>query len=86
MITPSQLIDLVLLLVAVEFAVLAFWHARRRQGIAARDLLPNLLAGASLLLAARSAFTGAPWPWTLGWLALALLAHATDLARRWRSG
>jgi hypothetical protein len=84
MLSASQLIDLVLLLVAVEFAALALWHAWRRQGIAVRDLLPNLLAGASLLLAARSAFAGAPWPWTLGWLALALVAHVTDLARRWR--
>lgn len=84
MIPATQLIDLVLLLTAVEFVAFALWHAWRGRGIAARDLLPNLLAGASLLLAARSAFTGAPWPWTLGWLTLALAAHATDLARRWR--
>jgi len=84
MISAGRLIDLVLLLVAAEFVVLAFWHARRGRGIAARDLLPNLLAGAALLLAARSAFTGAPWLWTLGWLALALAAHTTDMARRWR--
>lgn len=75
---------LILPLVALEAAAIWIWHRRTGAGVAPADLLPNLLAGAALLVAVRLAATGAWW----GWLALALtgalLAHAADLRRRWR--
>jgi len=44
-------VDLILAIVAAEVAAITlYWYARRR-GIAPAQLLPNLLAGALLLLA-----------------------------------
>ncbi len=34
--------------------------------------------------ARRLALSGAAWPWIAGALAAALVAHAVDLAARWR--
>jgi hypothetical protein len=48
------------------------------------DLLANLLAGACLMLALRGALAGAGGPWIALCMAAALLAHLTDLWRRWR--
>jgi hypothetical protein len=44
----------------------------------------NLLAGACLLMALRSALSGSGWAWIAAWLFAALVAHLADLARRWR--
>jgi hypothetical protein len=71
------------LLVVVEFAVLGDIRARRGSGIAWRALLPNLVAGAALLLALRAAITGTAWPWIAVWLAVAGLAHEAGLRTRW---
>jgi hypothetical protein len=73
----GRLADAILLLVAVEALVL--W--RHPQG---RSLLPNLAAGACLLLALRAALTDAPVALLGLWLALAGVAHAVDLTGRLR--
>ena len=79
----KRIVDLVLALVAVEAA--GFWLFRRvaGRGVALSALLPNLLAGASLLSALRCALRGtAPAP-ILASLAVAGIAHAADLRGRW---
>ncbi|MEQ8264847.1 hypothetical protein [Pseudohaliea sp.] len=75
----GRIVDALLLLVLVEAIV--FLCAGR-----GRMLLPNLAAGACLLLALRSALTGAPVALTGLWLALAGVAHGLDVAGRWRTG
>jgi len=80
----GRIVDLVLALVALEAIGLAIYRRRTGRGVAAGDLLPNLVAGACLLLALRAALTGAGWMWVAGWLAASLPAHLADLRRRWR--
>jgi len=75
----GRIVDALLLLVLLE-AVL-FLRAGR-----GRTLLPNLAAGACLLLALRAALTGAPVALLGLWLALAGVAHGLDVAGRWRTG
>lgn len=80
----AHAVDLVLAIVAVELAGLTlYWHAKHR-GIAPAQLLPNLLAGALLLLALRLALSDYSWPWYTACLALAGIANVADLRQRWR--
>ncbi len=74
-------IDFILVLMAVEGAALLLW--RRWTGRGPAVLLPNLLAGAALLLAMRFALTGEAR--ALVGLALlgGLVAHLIDLRARW---
>ena len=83
LVASGRIVDLILVLVAVELVVFGYIKARRGSGITWRALLPNLLAGAALLLALRAAITGAAWPWIAAWLAAAGLAHVADLRVRW---
>lgn len=79
----GSVIDLILGLVVVE--ALALYALRRLtgRGPALADLLPNLAAGACLLLAVRAALLDLPWIWVAAALAAGLLAHLLDLSRRW---
>jgi hypothetical protein len=77
-------VDLILAIVAIEIvAITLYWYARRR-GIAPAQLLPNLLAGALLLLALRLVLSDFAWPWYTACLALAGIANVADLRQRWR--
>jgi hypothetical protein len=79
----GHIIDLILLLTALEaFAVLA-WHYKTGRGLAPAALLPNLLAGVFLMLALRAALVGAGWQWIALALTAAWVAHLLDLLRRW---
>lgn len=82
----GRLVDLILGLVMVEALVLSAYHRRTGRGVAGADLIPNLLAGACLLLALRGALTGAAWAWIGLAVMAALAAHLADLRRRWRGG
>lgn len=85
LVASGRLVDLVLGLMVLEGVLLAAYRRRTGRGIAPADLLVNLLAGGALLLALRAALTGAGWTSIALWLAIALLAHVADLARRWRA-
>ncbi|MET0721402.1 MAG: hypothetical protein ABWY64_11290 [Tardiphaga sp.] len=79
----GRLVDLILALVVVEVIVLAlYWRATRR-GVPPADLLPNILAGAFLLLALRLSLGGFGWQPCCACLAAAGVAHLVDLRRRW---
>jgi hypothetical protein len=80
----GRFVDLILMLVAIEAVFLVLYWRSTRRGIAPMDLLPNLLAGAFLLLALRLALGGAGWALCCASLAAAGLAHLVDVARRWR--
>ena len=81
----GRLVDLILVLTAIEAACLVLYWRSRGRGIAPLDLLPNLFAGAFLLLALRLALGGAGWELSCGSLAAAGMSHIIDIGRRWRS-
>ncbi len=83
LISSGHAVDLVLAVIAAEFALL-YW---RRAAVSNRvslavDLFCALAPGACLLLALRAALTGADWVWVAVFLALSFPIHLTDLARR----
>ncbi|MDB5654973.1 MAG: hypothetical protein JWQ94_2586 [Tardiphaga sp.] len=80
----GHLIDAILLLVVGEVGVLVLLWRARRTGIAPADLIPNIMAGAFLLLALRLALGGAGWKSCCTCLAAAGISHLADLRRRWR--
>jgi hypothetical protein len=80
----GRAIDLILALVAIEGCGILAWRAVTGRGPPAAIILPNLLAGASLLLALRIALTGAAPEAISVCLAAAFVAHGADLAGRWR--
>ncbi len=80
----GRLVDLILVVVVLEAAALLLYWAWARRGIAPLDLLPNLCAGAFLLLALRATLAGGGWTIASLCLAAAGLAHLIDVSRRWR--
>jgi hypothetical protein len=80
----GRLVDLVLAAVVVEAAALILYWRWGRAGVAPFDLLPNLCAGAFLLLALRVTLADGGWMIACGCLAAAGLAHLADVYRRWR--
>lgn len=80
-----DLILVILVLEAVGLCVLATVQMRRGQvSPKVPGLLFNLAAGACLLLALRAVMTGADWTVAGAWLAASLVAHCSDLLRRFR--
>lgn len=80
--SSGRIIDLILVMVAFEVAALPWLLKRVGTATTTGDLLPNILAGAALLLAVRLSLAGTAWQWIGAALFAALLAHAWDLARR----
>jgi hypothetical protein len=80
----GRLVDFILVAVVLEASALLLYWARARRGIAPLDLLPNLCAGAFLLLALRATLAGSGWTIASLCLSAAGLAHLTDVYRRWR--
>jgi hypothetical protein len=80
----GHIVDAILILVVLEAALLAIWHARTGRGIPPGALAGTLCSGAALLLAVRAALVGAWWGWVALALLAALLAHLVDLRGRWR--
>lgn len=68
--------DLVLAVIALEWAWLATWGGWR-----ARDAALRLGPGALMLMALRAALIGLDWPWIALPLALSFPLHLADLAR-----
>jgi hypothetical protein len=80
----GRIVDLILALTGFE---LAFFFAYRRltgHGVEPFELLLNLLSGIFLLLALRCALAGSWWGWIGLCLFGSLMAHSSDLWRRWR--
>lgn len=80
----AHAVDLILGIVAVELIAITFYWRTTGRGIAPARLLPNLAAGALLLLALRLCLSGYSWPWTAACLALAGIANVADLRQRWQ--
>jgi hypothetical protein len=80
----GRLIDIILIIVVIEATVFFMMWRRSGRGIAPLDLLPNLCAGAFLLLAMRVTLAGGGWMIACGCLSAAGVAHLIDVYRRWR--
>lgn len=80
----GRIVDLILVLVIIEGALLIAVRAKTGRGPSPSQTAANLAAGASLMLAVRSALVAAHWSETALWLLVGLLAHLVDLAVRWR--
>jgi hypothetical protein len=84
MFASGRLVDLILVIVAIEAVYLLVYWRSTGCGVSPGDLLPNLCAGALLLLALRLSLVGEGWKLSCGSLAAAGVAHLVDLKRRWR--
>jgi hypothetical protein len=80
----AHVVDLILAIVFAETVALTLYWRVTHRGIAPAQLLPNLFAGALLLLALRLAIGGFSWPWYTACLAIAGIANVADLRQRWR--
>jgi hypothetical protein len=80
----GRLVDIVLIVVALEAVILTLSWTLAGRGVAPGDLLPTLCAGAFLLLALRATLAGAGWTISCAFLAAAGAAHLVDVLRRWR--
>ncbi len=81
-IASGRVVDLALLLLAVEAGVLIVYRHRTGRGVAALDLIPGVAAGACLLLALRAALSDVSAVWIAVAMSAALPAHLYDLYRR----
>jgi len=77
----GRIIDLILVLVAIEAVCLAV-IPRLRGSMGLIDIAGLLLPGVMLMLSVRTALTGAPHTMTAAMLAAALVFHLLDVARR----
>ena len=85
LVTSGRIVDLMLVFIVIEIALLLVIRKRSGRGIAPIPLLTNIGAGGSLMLALRADLTGAGWTWVAAFLVLALLFHVSDLALRWQA-
>lgn len=83
LVRSGRICDIALALMAAEVIALIAYRRATGRGIAPGALLANFAAGGALVLALRSALTGAGWLATAGWLTASLVAHVADLKARW---
>lgn len=83
-ISSGRIVDIMVLFVIVEVAILIFYWRRTGRGIPAVPLMVNISAGGSLMLALGATLKG----YSTSVIALCLIAslvfHFTDLALRWK--
>lgn len=85
LITSGFVIELIVGLMVVEGLLLAWWHERTGQGPGLADFAATLVSGLCLMMALRAGLVGDGALWIGFWLVVALIAHVTDLLRRWRT-
>jgi len=83
LVSSGRIVDLILVFVAVEAAVLLAYRGIAGRGLEPLAIASMLLPGVCLLLALRAALMGAQPVLVLLWLTLALLVHLADLWQRW---
>jgi len=84
LIESGRIVDLILLVLIVEAAVLVALLRLRRLQVPVSGLLLNLVAAACLVVGLRAALSGDDWRLAGAWLGAALLAHAGELTLRLR--
>jgi hypothetical protein len=84
LLASGRVIDLALVVMALELLLLAVMRGRAGVGLQPVNVIGQLLAGALLLLALRCVLKGGDYRWTLGFLTASFPAHVFDLIRRSR--
>ena len=84
LVTSGRIVDVMLLFIVIEVAMILLIRRLTGGGIGAVPLLVNIGAGGSLMLALRADLTGAEWTWIAVFLVSALVFHVSDLAIRWQ--
>jgi len=79
----GRIIDIIILLVVLEIAVLLSLHRIRSLGPKPQVLLPTLASGLLLMLALRAAIADLRWELIALPLTLALITHIIDLIQRY---
>jgi hypothetical protein len=78
----GHIVDVILVVMAVEALVLVLGKQRTGYGLSLRDTLSILLPGLGLMLALRAALSGQDWTIVALFLLASLVAHLADLWRR----
>jgi len=78
----GRIIDLVLLGMLLEGAILLAIRQRTGRGLPGGQLAATLLSGGMLMLALRAALTGASWQVLAALMLASLVAHLFDLGLR----
>lgn len=81
-VSSGRVVDLILVVMALEFAALVTQPGRKSRREAAIDAALGLAPGACLLLALKAALTDSGWPWVAFWIAASFPLHLADLRRR----
>lgn len=79
----GYLVEAILVLTALEWVGLSAYHRLTGRGVEPGEFNRNLVSGMCLLLALLAALRDAWWGWVAAALTVALLAHLSDLGRRW---
>jgi hypothetical protein len=80
----GRIVDLILVLTLLERVFFLAYRRLTGHGVAPFELVLNLLSGVFLLLALRCALSGLWWGWIGLCLFGSLMAHSSDLWRRWQ--
>jgi hypothetical protein len=83
LVTSGRIVDLMLVFILFEIVVIQWIRRSRGGGIPLVNLLTNIGAGGSVMLALRAELTGAGWHWVALFLLSALAFHVADLWQRW---
>lgn len=79
----GRIVDLMLAVLVIEVAWLAWRRHRHGGGLPLISLVTNAGAGGSLMLALKAVLTNAGLAWILAALLASLVFHAADLYLRW---
>ncbi len=80
-IASGQIGYAIIALTLLEIAILAAYRRLTGKGPTLPEILPNILAGDFILLA--WPLSSIHWTWSAVCLLGALIAHSTDMLRRW---
>ena len=82
--SSGRIIDIVVLITALEGLALAAYHASTGKGVTPRDYALNMTAGLFLMVALRFALVGSTWLPVALCLTASGAFHGLDMATRWR--
>jgi hypothetical protein len=82
LVSTGRVVDLILVVVILEWLVFPSWSRRRGRRTSRLGLALASLPGIFLLLALRAALDHADWRWIALFLAASFPAHLVDLWRR----
>jgi uncharacterized membrane protein YjjB (DUF3815 family) len=86
LVNSGRIVDIMLLVLVVETAILAVYRQRTRRGIPIASLVANFGAGGSIVLALRAVLADQPAAIIAACLVASLGFHVADLALRWSRG